>query len=89
MTKKYIIYWKPFELWLGLERVDMSRTVREQEQKVFNTLQNYVPQEMTIRITNVKRNLFFTRLTYDVIEKADFYPHNILSTGYHKSNISR
>ena len=51
----------------------MSRTVREQEQKVFNTLQNYVPQEMTIRITNVKRNLFFTRLTYDVIEKADFY----------------
>lgn len=56
----------------------MSRTVREQEQKVFNILQSYVPQEMTIRITNVKRNLFFTRLTYDVIEKADFYCSNAI-----------
>lgn len=56
----------------------MSRTVRDQEKKVFDTLQNYIPQETVGRINNVKRSLFFSQLTYAVIERANLYYSNTI-----------
>lgn len=59
----------------------MSRKVREQEKKVFETLRQYIPQEMGNKVTNAKRNIFFSELTYDVIEKASLHYSNRIS-GY-------
>lgn len=70
----------------------MSRNVREQEQKVFNILYEYIPKEMEIKVTNVKRKIFLPKITYDVIEKAKLYcsdsilEHRIAMIQYNASN---
>lgn len=50
----------------------MSRNINEQQKKIFNILQDFVPEDMKEKISDKKRELFFSKNTYDIVANADY-----------------
>lgn len=50
----------------------MSRNIKEQQKKIFNILQDFVPEDMKEKISDKKRELFFSKNTYDIVANADY-----------------
>ena len=61
----------------------MSRNVKEQQKKIFNILQDFVPEDMKEKIGNKKREVEFSEKTYNIVASADYicsksFPENTL-----------
>jgi len=50
----------------------MSRNVKEQQKKIFDILQNFVPEEMREKISNKEREVYLSEKEYNIIANAEY-----------------